>query len=71
MCTVTFELTDNSKKEFVKELLSSFSFIRIIDEGTNNTINSDKSDILDLAGIWKDYSIDVHELRKNAWGIDA
>ncbi len=72
MCTVTFELTDTSKKEFVKELLNSFSYIKNIEESdtSDNTID-EKADFLNLAGIWKDYNISEQELRKNAWRIGS
>lgn len=71
MCTVTIELIDTTKKQFVKELLNSFSYIRIIEESDNQaTSTNTKADFLDLAGIWEDYPINEQELRKNAWRIN-
>lgn len=68
MTTMTIELKDDKKKSFIRDLLAKYDFIEILEEEKKNYLKSRSSNLLSLAGLWKDYDIDITELRKKAWG---
>ena len=68
METLTLQITNSSKKDFLLELLNQFDFI-ILPENKENQKKSKqkKHDFFASAGIWKDSDISQESLRNKAW----
>lgn len=69
MSSLVVQIDDSKKVKLIKDLLSQYDFVKIIEPEIMSSKEEDKDEIslLDLKGIWSDYKIDSELLRKNAW----
>jgi len=63
---ITLTVKDNSKLDFLLELLKQFDFVEITKNSSKSKAAA-KYDLFASAGMWKDRNIDSQEFRAKAW----
>lgn len=67
MSSLLIELKDDNKMPFVRDLLSNYDFVEIIEFEDSLQKKSTSTNLLELAGLWKNYDINFDDLRNKAW----
>ncbi len=64
MSRISLTIKDESKLEFIRELISQFDFVEITEAKKKQT---KKNSFFDSAGIWENRDISVESIRELAW----
>ncbi|MEN0003533.1 MAG: hypothetical protein AAF798_05295 [Bacteroidota bacterium] len=64
------KLKDQSKKQFLLELLEQLNFIELNIKEDEGVDSAHPYDFFDSAGLFEDREMDANQLRKQAWRIN-
>jgi len=64
---ITIRVLSESKMRLLLELLREFEFVEVVQVQHTPETKMEEGDFFQLAGLWKERSVSVGDLREKAW----
>ncbi len=64
---ITIRVLNESKMRLLLELLREFEFVEVVEMQHMPESSEEEGDFFQLAGLWRDRSVSVVDLRERAW----